>query len=272
MDVSVILRRVENLLRDTLQNVLSNSVGNDWVEKCGVSPDRLEKWRERSTEDLKKRGSCDPRLIYYSDFYDLKTIARKHWNNGLSEILGDLKELEALLRILEELRNPDAHRREFLSFEVQLAQGISGRIQSKIIRHYSQMETSESYYPRFEFAQDSLGSSYSIGQGKTVETKATLRPGDEIHFKLVASDPLGESLEYLIYPNAPSAISRRDQFSWNKSGDFSFQIQDDYVENRFIFVALVRSKREFHAEREHVMGTADDKIVFSYEVLPPRRA
>jgi hypothetical protein len=273
MDVSVALRRAENLIRDTLHNVLSKSIGTDWSSNCGVSADRVAKWKERATEERRKKGHSDPRLIYYADFYDLRTIIRKSWQNGLAEIFEDLKEVEVLLQILEELRNPEAHRREFLPFEVELAAGILGRLRSRITRYYSQMDTSESHYPRFEFAQDSLGNAYSIGQGKSVTSQGTLRPGDEIQFKLVASDPLGEPLEYIVYPNAKSFVRAAMEQSpkWNRSGEFCFQIEKEYVGQRFIFMAAVRSSREFHADSQHILGPVDDMLSFSYEILPPRR-
>ena len=272
MDVSVALRRVENLIRDTLQDVLSKSIGPDWTETCGVAPDRVQRWKERAAEELRKKGQNDPRLIYYSDFYDLRTIVRKNWDRGLSKILEDLKEVEVLLNILEDLRNPEAHRREFLPYESQLAAGIAGHLRTRIIRYYSQMETSQSYYPRFEFAQDSLGSTYSIGQGKSVQSSGTLRPGDEIHFKLVASDPLGELVEYAMYPNCVSVVSqaRSSPLQWQQHGDFLFEITSEHVGRQFLFVCAVRSQREFHADSSLVLGAIDDRVDFLYEVLPPR--
>jgi len=272
MDASLALRRTENLMRDTLHQVLSQSAGLEWVNTCGVSAERLARWRERQLEEKKRKGQADPRLIYYADFYDLTTIVRRSWDKGLSNIFHDLKEVEVLLKILDELRNREAHRREFLPFEEQLAAGISGRIRSKITQYYSLMETSDSYYPRFEFAQDSVGNVYSIGEGKSVTSSVKLRPGEEVQFKLVASDPLGEVVEYLVYPNSSEGITaaRSGRAQWNETGSFSFEILPEYVGERFIFIAAVRSKREFHAQKEHVIGKIDDKVNFNYEVLPPR--
>jgi hypothetical protein len=272
MDVSVALRRVENVLRDTFQDVLSKSIGPDWVSKCGVSEDRLTKWKERAHEDEKKKKFSDPRIIYYADFYDLRTIAKKCWGNGLLEIFEDTKELDVFLCILEGLRNPEAHRREFLPFEIHLAEGIAGKLRSKVTRYYSRMQTHESYYPRFEYAQDSIGNAYSIGQGKSIASQGSLRPGDQLQFKLVANDPLGEEVEYLVYPNAGSAVAKlmaKDQ-NWSSTGDFSFEIVDEHVGKQFIFIAIVKSNRSYHADKHPVLGGIDDQISFVYEILPPR--
>ena len=43
MDVNQALRDAENSLRDFIASVLSQSLGPDWVEKCGVSPEMARK-------------------------------------------------------------------------------------------------------------------------------------------------------------------------------------------------------------------------------------
>lgn len=156
--------------------------------------------------------------------------------------------------------------------EIHLAIGISGKIRSEITRHFSKMETSESYYPRIEMAQDNLGNNYSLGSGKSIETQSKLRPGDRLEFKIVGSDPQGQSVEYLVYPNSISTVNdiRTRGAQWNSHGNFSFDITEEYVGNSFWFVAATRSGRAHHAEREHLIGPIDDKVMFKYEVLPPR--
>jgi hypothetical protein len=76
MDVTQALRDAENSLRDFIAAVLSQSLGPNWVEQSGVSPERLAKWRERKVIEEKRQesGVVEERLIYYADFYDLKTI------------------------------------------------------------------------------------------------------------------------------------------------------------------------------------------------------
>jgi hypothetical protein len=159
MDITQILKDTENSLRDFIGYILSKSFGADWEQKCGVSDDRLNKWRERkeSEEKRQKAGACDERLIYYADFYDLKTILQKHWRL-FSEALGEFKTVEVWLTVLEKLRDPDAHRRELLPHQKDLILGISGELRTRIARYRSSQETAEAYYPRIEFAADNLGS------------------------------------------------------------------------------------------------------------------
>ena len=152
MDVSQALRDAENSLRDFIAIVLSSSLGPNWVENCGVSPARIVEWNNRKTTEEKTQttGVVEERLIYYADFYDLKTILFKRWEQDFKIVFGKRKELEVWLETLEDLRNPDAHRRELLPHQKHLAIGICGEIRTRIIRYRSKMETSEDYFPRIE--------------------------------------------------------------------------------------------------------------------------
>ena len=68
----------------------------------------------------------EERLIYYADFYDLKTILKKNWDTSFADALGDWKTFDVWLTELEKLRDPDAHRRELLPHQKSLIIGISG--------------------------------------------------------------------------------------------------------------------------------------------------
>ena len=116
MDTTQALKDTENALRDFIADMLSKSFGQGWEEKCGVSADRVEKWRERKKVEATRQetGVVDERLLYYADFYDLKNILKKHWSAIFSPALGDLKTFDVWLSELEKLRDPDAHRRELL--------------------------------------------------------------------------------------------------------------------------------------------------------------
>jgi len=88
MDITQSLKDAENSLRDFISSVLSQSHGTDWVDKCGVSLERLL-FGKNEKYQRKKAGSgvVDERLIYYADFYDLKTIMKKHWSGEFSKAL-----------------------------------------------------------------------------------------------------------------------------------------------------------------------------------------
>ena len=55
MDVTQSLKDTENALRDFIALVLGQAFGSDWIDKCGASPDRIEKWKERKSAEEKDR-------------------------------------------------------------------------------------------------------------------------------------------------------------------------------------------------------------------------
>jgi len=265
MDISEVLKQVENSLRDLLNYLLTNELGDDWCLKSGVSKERIKIWQERKEIDEKKFGHSDPRLIYYADFYDLKTIIKKSWGKGISSVFGKLKELEVYLDCLDELRNPEAHRREFLPYQKQLALGISGKIRTQITEYFSNMETGDSYYPRIESVQDSLGNTWSSGSPKNKNTKSSLRPSDLLQFTISATDPMGEELQYTVLPQ-----SLPYEFEWENKGGFELIINESHV-SKILWIAIaIKSSRQFHATSEVGLGKVDDVVKFGYEILPPR--
>src|SRR6266404_2098739 len=158
VDITQVLKDTENALRDFISTVLTKSVGSDWPEKCGVSPDRLEKWTERKEAETKRQkgGVVEARLIYYADFFDVRTILEKNWEK-FADALGDLKTMRVYLDELEKLRDPEAHRRELLPHQKHLAAGIAGEIRKRLMRYRNKLETTEDYFLRIESARDSLG-------------------------------------------------------------------------------------------------------------------
>jgi hypothetical protein len=263
-DITQALKDTENALRDFIAFVLRAKLGGSWLENCGVSSERLEKWKERKAQEEKRQasGAVERRLIYYADFYDLRTILKKHWSGEFSDALGDWKTIEVWLTELEKLRDPDAHRRELLPHQKHLILGLSGEIRTRLVRYRSRKETSEDYYPRIESVRDSLGNVYTYGEDH-VFTGMRLRVDDVIDFVITATDPLGEPLQY--------AIMSMDM-RWQDSNIISLRLTEKDVQKHFQVMLMVRSKRQFHANPDHILndGGYDDSVMFNYEVLPPK--
>lgn len=264
MDITQALRDAENSLRDFITAILSQKLGNDWLDKCGVTLDRIVAWRERKATESKRQegGVVDERLLYYADFYDLKTILKKHWPY-FSDALGECKTFEVLLAELETLRDPEAHRRELLPHQKHLVLGISGEIRTRIIRFRSRMETSEDCFPRIESARDSLGNIWVPGVDQhphSVETKMTLRPGDTVEFVVTARDPGDLPIEYGIELNSDH------QRRWQSSSTFAITLTDNHIRQSFFVILFIRSTRDFHASYGF-----DDYVKFGYTVLPQKK-
>jgi len=261
IDITQALRDTENALRDFIASVLPQSLGSKWIEKCGVSAERIKKWEERKIIEAGRQesGVVDERLIYYADFYDLKTILKNHWSGEFSIALGDWKTMGVWLDELEKLRDPDAHRRELLPHQKFLALGIGGEIRTRLVRYRSKRETSEDYFPRIESAMDSLGNIWTPTLGPIpVFTRMILRPDDVIDYIVTARDPEDMPLDYGIRIKSES-------IRWEKHGEFSIKITNECIGQYFDIDLFVRSHRSYHAHGSH-----DHKVNFNYTVLPKK--
>lgn len=260
MDANQALADAENALRDFIADVLAEKFGSTWLTQCGATTDRIASWQERKQAEEKKQGAgVEERPLYYADFYDLSTILRKNWNGPFAEAFGELKKFEVLLGQLEDLRNPVAHRRELLPHQKHLAVGISGEIRSRIVRYRSKRDRVDDVFPRIESVRDNLGHISSAGN-KSVQTGATLRPGDVVDFVVTASDPEGLPLQYSLYARYD------DKLEWQAENMLSTRISEKHVGRRFGIAVMIRSARDYHAVADY-----DDFVEFVYSVLPRKK-
>lgn len=259
MDLTQALKDTENSLRDFISNLLRTKFGDEWIVKCGVSEARIKLWNDRkSVEDKRQEtGVVEERLIYYADFYDLKTILQKNWNE-FAIALGDWKTMEVWLSELEKLRDPDAHRRELLPHQKSLALGISGEIRTRLIKYRSSQETSEDHFPRIESARDSLGNIFAYGDSLAIYTKITLHPGDTLDFVVTASDPLGEPLRY-------SFSVETGDLRWQDDNTSSVTFSEANLGTNVSVDCHIKSNRTYHA-----LKYFDDYVRFFYTVLPKK--
>lgn len=256
MDITQSLKDTENSLRDFIQARLIQKLGDDWVQKCGVSSERINKWEERKQIELKRHfaGTVEERILYYSDFYDLKTILEKNWSSAFSEVFGKWKEVEVFLSVLEKYRDTDAHRRELLSYQKYLILGIGGEIRSKIVKFRSMKETGEDYFPRFESVRDNYGSAWVTGEGGGIHSNIELKPGDDLEFIVAAFDPDGLPLEYKI----------KGYTEWQSETSIQYKVQYKDIGFSKPFLILLRSSRDYHAYE----AGYDHAIDFYYTIVP----
>jgi len=265
LDVTGALRDSENALRDFIGAVLSARFGQDWIERCGVTPDRVQTWTERKASEPRRfagSGVIEEQLLYYADFDDLKTLLQKNWAGPFSDALGDWKTTEVWLEELKRMRDPDAHRREPLPHQKHLAIGIAGEIRTRLVRYRSKRETPEDCFPRIESVRDSLGNLWTASDAsadlRQLDTKAVLRAGDQIAFVITACDPEDGALEYRV---------SRGLGGWTETSTLSYTFTEQDVAETVWIELMMRSKRPHHAKK-----VFDDAVTFGYRVLPPRRS
>ncbi|MGB7061645.1 MAG: Swt1 family HEPN domain-containing protein [Candidatus Zixiibacteriota bacterium] len=257
VDISQVLRDAENALRDFIAFKLQKSIGDNWIELCGVSPERIERWKERKEIEEKKQvaGVVEERLIYYADFYDLITILKHRWSEDFSEVFGKWKDMEVWLSTLEDLRNPEAHRRELLPHQKQLAAGIAGEIRTRIVRYRSKDVAVDNYFPRIESARDNHGNLFTAGESSMFDTGTVLHPGDDLEFIVTASDPYGQKLQY--------GFGVGSDHPWQDSNQFALRVTADHIGKDFYVSLRIQSERDYHAH-----SFCDDFVEFVYTVLP----
>jgi hypothetical protein len=258
IDAETELKILENSIRDIISFVLSKKLGANWLEQLKVTPDRFSKWKERQAcEEARFKGNVlEPRLIYYSDFYDLKTIIDKHWDSGLSDVFQDKKTMLAFLEEAEKLRDPNAHRRELFEYQRHLLKGISGELRMRIMKYRGKKEDPDDFFPVVEAVTDSLGNIISNSvYAQTIVSKAVLKVGDTVEILAFSTDPLGGMIEY--------SISRIGQTLWTTANKATITFQKSDIGRCCDIQIKVKSTRDFHA-----YSNFDDYVSIRYVVLP----
>jgi hypothetical protein len=264
MDVSQEISEVENSLRNFVLNVLENRFGSDWLDECGISARKVDRWRQLREQEAERQrgGTVEERLLYYSNLSELKIILTQNWPGEFEEALGNRRTIEVFIDELIKLRDPNAHNRELLPHQKHLVLGLSGEIRNRLIRYRSKMETGEDYYPRLESVRDNVGNVWVAeghSYGTIFATGDRLRPGDSLEFVVSATDPLGQPLSYGIN------LIHRGGLRWQDENVLSVTMTTADVRRMCDANIYVRSPRDYHALEDY-----DDIITFRYEVLPPR--
>jgi len=201
MDVESELKNLENSLRDFIAFTLDRRYGDDWMSALQVSADRISRWRDRQKSEQKRltTNALETRILYYADFYDLRHIISKHWDDGFAEAFGDKKTLEVLLTEMEKLRDPNAHRRELHEYQKHLIIGVSGELRTRIMKSRGKREVPDDYFPVIEAVADSLGNKASnTAYAQPICAATPVRVRDEVEIQVFSSDPLGGNLEFSI--------------------------------------------------------------------------
>lgn len=264
------ISRLENALRHLIEGVLRKEYGDEWVEKLGVSPERLEKWRERQAEEARHKAGAvvEQRILYYADFTDLYTILHKNWDL-FKPCFGDKKELEVYLSRLSELRNPNAHSRPILQHEELLAAGMSRELRQKITVFLNSGGggPEPEHFSRIEEVSDSFGfrvAGQASGQ-QSVDTREqiTLRPGDVVTFRGSAVDPHGRPLRWVVKSPFRSAgeliLLEAESSTFEVDWDVTAEDIHDQIEIIFELSTVTGP---------HRYGHYDDEARLMYRVLP----
>lgn len=253
----VALKSVENSIRDLISFVLESKHGSNWIEILKVSPERIDNWKSRmETERKRLKGrALDARLLYYSDFYDLKEIITKHWDL-FKDVFEDKKRIEVFLGELEKLRDPNAHRRELYEYQKSLVIGISGEIRMSIMKYRGKKMDVNDYFPKIESVRDSYGTNVSNPcYAQMIINNNPFKVGDSVEITAFSTDPQGDKLQFSI-----ERIGTKNWISTNKK-IITFEEKD--IGKCCDINVMIRSTRSYYAYSDF-----DDYVMFRYIVLP----
>lgn len=160
LDRGAALNACETALRELMSHAYASSFGSDWLMQV-AGPKKVAAWEERAVEEVRSRGGRGAvgvanAGLAYANFYDLVDFADRHWE-PLAPALGAKKEVLALLRRLERLRNAVGHSRPLVAFEEDLVSGIAGQIRNQVTIYMSAQDPAGDIYPRIESVMDSFG-------------------------------------------------------------------------------------------------------------------
>ncbi|QWP77510.1 hypothetical protein J5226_03640 [Lysobacter sp. K5869] len=261
MDAEQSLKDLENSLRDFAEFILRRKYGHSWISSLKISPERLRSWQERKSVEAKRLPgeALEDRLLYYADFYDLRTIVTKHWEDGFSEAFPEKRWVEVLLAEMERLRDPSAHSRELTDYQKHLVCGISGLIRTRIMKFRGARDDMHSFFPVIEHVTDSLGNQMANPAYATmIVAKDPVRVGDTVEIRVSSIDPQGEPLLYKFRRvNVPLLGD------WVDSNSMTITFAESDIGKACDINVMVKTRRSYHA-----YGEFDDYVAIRYVVLP----
>jgi hypothetical protein len=250
------INEYENLLRRLIITILGE---NDEVD-YKVSPDRIDKWKKKRDIELKKyRGTLsEKRILFYSDFYDLEVIILKNWELFIG-VFYDKKKFSALFSIMDTFRNTLAHGRSLFTYQEKLIEGITGELQSSIIKFHNQNMSIDDYFIKIMKISDVIGHTWEVGTGSSLAmlTEYTLRVGDKVEIRIDAYDPKGREIEYELSHDIGSKSKTK---IINNDGVFLLEITKDMISPNAPFQISVRTEEEDYKNEK--------SLTIFYTVLP----
>jgi hypothetical protein len=235
-----------NEYENTLRRLIINIIGADDNSDYKISEERIIKWKEKREIEIKKNKglSFENRILYYSDFYDLKTIINKNWNLFLP-ILNNKKRFEIFYKELENYRNTKAHGRNLTRSQNLLLEGILIDLKNSITIYHNKNEMKEDFFIRIVKMNDNLGNIWDPNlKGK----KPFLRVGDNYELIVEANDPKDRVISYRIFTLGLGLNINQE------SNRFNIKLENKLVgENTHLYVQAITPSSEYKNEATKVI-------------------
>lgn len=227
----------ENTLRKLILQILKED-----LTLYKVTEERIENWKQKQeTENKKYKGILlEKRLLYYSDFYDLKNIILKNWES-FKPVLDDKKRFEIFFTEIEKFRNTLSHGRTLTQSQEYLLKGITADLKNMITIYHNKNEMKEDFFVKINSVSDNLGHTWPGNQHKPV-----LRVGDYYELIVDANDPKDREIEFQL-------VTFKGVFmKFQKSNRFSFTVDNAFVG---VDTSLIIEIKTPNSEYENKDGT-----------------
>ena len=131
-------------MRILLRRLILSILGED-SSSYKVSTERILNWEDKKNIARKKNKGVllENRLIYYSDFYDLKNIVSKNWELFLPILQNKRRFESSISEELENYRNDIAHGRNLTQSQTDLLNGITSDLETLIAIYHNKNEMKE---------------------------------------------------------------------------------------------------------------------------------
>jgi hypothetical protein len=251
------------IIETDLRAVVRSLYPSGWTAK--VSAEELEQLSKRRDEEARRRApvSVPTDLLAYTHFYELRKILESDWGS-VAPVLGKKREFEVWADHVEDFRNAPAHSRELLWHERALLEGIAGLIRVRVTKYRSSQGRDAMFYPVIEHVVDSFGSAVDAPNPDelppTVDSQATLVPGQTVQFRMRGTDPQGREL---IWELRSDVMTVRDSARGSEA-ELTWEVLDEDVRARCFVEIRLKSSGVYHRRSSH-----DQAVNFEYRVDPP---
>lgn len=231
-----------NPYENTLRKIIGILIGYCDEAAYKVTDERIAKWKEkRDIERKKNKGVLiESRIIFYSDFYDLRTIVEKNWELFIP-ILQDKKRFLVFFKEMEQFRNTIAHGRPLILGQENLMKGIAMDLQNSLTIYNNRIKMKDDYFIEIGTIRDNLGNSWGKSIFKKNKTIPVLKVGDFYEINIEANDPKDRKIQYLI-----STIDGQFRME-QETSRFSFRIEKSFIgKSTWIFVKVSTSDSDYN--------------------------
>lgn len=213
------IKSYENTLKHIIIDVLGASDQADY----NISDDVKEKWFEkRSFESQKNDGFLtEKRILFYADFFDLKTIISKNWDE-FEPVLKNKERFLVFFNEVNQYQNLMNLGKALTKSQEEMLSGILADLKNNYSIFTNKKNQRNKHFVVINSISDNIGTTWEPQQHKTT-TKPVLTVGDSYELLIDANDPKDRDIEYELYHFAGKLRIKQN------SNRFNFKITEDLI-------------------------------------------